>query len=79
MLSSTFSLQAGADPNLFFSGISPLGVAAIEGDTKFLKRLLKAKADPDAVNFYISLFLLSYNSSSNCDFFSLSLVAGILL
>ncbi|XP_047973581.1 ankyrin-1-like [Salvia hispanica] len=41
-------LEAGADPNLFFSGISPLGVAAIEGDTKFLKRLLKAKADPDA-------------------------------
>ncbi|XP_042018902.1 uncharacterized protein LOC121766703 [Salvia splendens] len=41
-------LEAGADPNLFFSGISPLGVAAKEGDTKFLKRLLKAKADPDA-------------------------------
>ncbi|XP_042025226.1 ankyrin-1-like [Salvia splendens] len=41
-------LEAGADPNLFFSGISPLGVAATEVDTKFLKRLLKANADPNA-------------------------------
>ncbi|XP_047967575.1 ankyrin-1-like isoform X2 [Salvia hispanica] len=41
-------LKAGADPNLYFSGINPLGFAAKEEGTRFLKRLLIAKADPNS-------------------------------
>ncbi|XP_042020516.1 ankyrin-1-like isoform X2 [Salvia splendens] len=41
-------LKAGADPNLYFSGLNPLGFAAKEEDTRFLKRLLIAKADPNS-------------------------------
>ena len=62
---STFSLQAKADPNLYLSGLSPLGCAAKEGDTKFLESLLKAGADPNLaenVNLCISL--------STCDILS---------
>ncbi|KAL1568720.1 E3 ubiquitin-protein ligase mib1-like [Salvia divinorum] len=42
-------LAAKANPNLYFSGLSPLGFAAKEGDTIFLKCLLQAKADPNLV------------------------------
>ncbi|XP_042020524.1 ankyrin-2-like isoform X2 [Salvia splendens] len=41
-------LEAGANPNLYYTGLSPLSSAAKEGDTKFLKRLLEAKADPNS-------------------------------
>ena len=73
-----FSLQAGANPNLYYTGFSPLASAAKEGDKKFLKCLLEAKADPNAfqsVKFYVYFamihFLLVISSAS--------LVAGILL
>ena len=57
-LRSTFSLQVGADPNLYCGGSSPLTSAAKEGDTKFLKRLLEAGSDPNSlVIFSVSLYL----------------------
>ncbi|KAG6396820.1 hypothetical protein SASPL_142977 [Salvia splendens] len=41
-------LEAGANPNVHYTGLSPLGFAAKQDDTKFLKRLLEAKANPDS-------------------------------
>lgn len=53
---SPFSLQGDADPNGYYGGFSPLLYAAREGDTKYLKRLLQAGADPNAdVNIYFCL------------------------
>ncbi|XP_042057337.1 ankyrin repeat domain-containing protein 17-like isoform X2 [Salvia splendens] len=40
-------LKAKADPNKYFSGFGPLSYAAREADTRFLKALLEADADPD--------------------------------
>ena len=63
---STLSLQANADPNVYFNGFSPLSAAARDDDTKFLTSLLAAKADPnlkEEVSFFVSLSLLCYYSS----------------
>lgn len=57
-LCPNFCLQAGADPNNFSYGLSPLAHAAKEGDTQFLNSLLNAGANPDLasmVNFNVSI------------------------
>ncbi|KAL1568716.1 poly [ADP-ribose] polymerase tankyrase-1-like isoform X2 [Salvia divinorum] len=45
-------LEADADANLYCGGSSPLASAAKEGDTKFLKCLLKAGADPNSLDIF---------------------------
>ncbi|XP_042020513.1 inversin-B-like isoform X3 [Salvia splendens] len=47
--SLAFLLAAKANPNMYVSGLSPLGFAAKEGDTRFLKCLLRSNADPNLV------------------------------
>ncbi|XP_047973582.1 E3 ubiquitin-protein ligase mib1-like [Salvia hispanica] len=47
--SLAFLLAAKANPNMNDSGLSPLGFAAKEADTRFLKCLLRSKADPNFV------------------------------
>ncbi|KAG6394080.1 hypothetical protein SASPL_144659 [Salvia splendens] len=44
---NTLSLQANANPSVYFNGFSPLSAAARDDDTKFLTSLLAAKADPN--------------------------------
>ncbi|KAL1547158.1 ankyrin repeat domain-containing protein 17-like isoform X2 [Salvia divinorum] len=43
-------LKAKANPNKYFSGFGPLSYAAREVDTRFLKALLEADADPNEPN-----------------------------
>ncbi|KAL1568698.1 ankyrin repeat and SOCS box protein 2-like isoform X1 [Salvia divinorum] len=43
-------LEATANPNFYHAGLNTLASAVKEGDTKFLKYLLKAKADPNSSN-----------------------------
>ncbi|KAJ8441847.1 hypothetical protein Cgig2_021537 [Carnegiea gigantea] len=43
--------MAGTDPNLVSHGVTPLTVAVSEGQTKIIKCLLKAGADPNVTNF----------------------------
>ncbi|KAL1537335.1 ankyrin-1-like isoform X1 [Salvia divinorum] len=43
-------LEFNADPNLYFNGLSALSAAARDSDTRFLKSLLAAKADPNLLH-----------------------------
>ncbi|KAL3644936.1 hypothetical protein CASFOL_010116 [Castilleja foliolosa] len=52
-------LQAGADPDQLSRGLSPLAVAAMKNDTRFLRSLLVARADPNIVTKEL-LFPIEY-------------------